>query len=328
MLSRLFDSRLFRRAPSDLDQVGPRGRAWAADPSIDAALRTAWIEDGLVVLRGVYDAAAVARFDDCVGAVRGGVAALRGQRYTDRIGQLHQQYPALLELAAAPDVVRFLRWALEDDPLVFGSLSFERGSQQGAHVDAIFFYTEPIYAMAGVWIALEDVDPDAGPLFYLPGSHRWPFPHADALVAAQSELAARWQAARDGRLEGDERAQFINGLGQAWVATLERTQAARQAAPVALPLKRGDVAVWHALLAHGGTPQHDPARTRKSVVFHYIGATARLFSMHEFFLHSRAELLRQTGAANPRGRYGTLEYIRYPTFATYDEGREILHPVT
>jgi hypothetical protein len=34
--------------------------------------------------------------------------------------------------------------------------------------------------------------------------------------------------------------------------------------------KKGDVFVWHAHLLHGGSPIRDPARTRKSYVFHYF----------------------------------------------------------
>ena len=36
------------------------------------------------------------------------------------------------------------------------------------------FNTEPPGLMCGVWVALEDIDMDCGPLVYYPGSHRLP----------------------------------------------------------------------------------------------------------------------------------------------------------
>lgn len=28
--------------------------------------------------------------------------------------------------------------------------------------------------MCGVWLAMEDIAEEAGPVFYVPGSHKWP----------------------------------------------------------------------------------------------------------------------------------------------------------
>jgi ectoine hydroxylase-related dioxygenase (phytanoyl-CoA dioxygenase family) len=41
------------------------------------------------------------------------------------------------------------------------------------------FHSAPAGFMCGLWIALEDVRPEAGPLIYYPGSHRSPYPDAD-----------------------------------------------------------------------------------------------------------------------------------------------------
>ena len=35
--------------------------------------------------------------------------------------------------------------------------------------------TEPPGFLVGMWVALEDIDEGAGPVFYVPGSHRLPY---------------------------------------------------------------------------------------------------------------------------------------------------------
>lgn len=46
------------------------------------------------------------------------------------------------------------------------------GTQQHFHSDAVHFQSDPPEFMCGVWIALEDIHPDAGPLSITPCSHR------------------------------------------------------------------------------------------------------------------------------------------------------------
>jgi len=152
--------------------------------------REHWLRDGYVVLPNVYSRERVAEYNRVVARERLSVPEDKDEfGYGERLGQLHQKYPELLDLASDNVVLKFLSYAFGDEPVVFGSLNFERSTEQKAHIDAIFFYPQPIYSMAGCWVALEDVHPDAGPLFYLPGSHRWPFSNGEDVVAGRPELA-------------------------------------------------------------------------------------------------------------------------------------------
>ncbi len=54
------------------------------------------------------------------------------------------------------------------------SLTFINGSTQDAHQDTIHLTPFPRGLMCGVWVALEDVVPGSGELFYYPGSHLLP----------------------------------------------------------------------------------------------------------------------------------------------------------
>lgn len=225
-------------------------------------------------------------------------------------------------------ILRFLTWAFGEDPVLFGSLNFDKGTQQNAHIDAIFFWPEPSYSMAGVWVALEDVSPEAGPLFYLSGSHQWPFFNSDAVVASSPELAQRRDAARCGELSAEEKGRLVSELGVAWSQELDRLQDQLAGEPVRPALKAGDAVIWHSLLAHGGSPRLDPSLSRRSVVFHYFGSGAKLLTMEQFMLHDADELPNLPPTAPPRKRYRGLDYMQFDYFVTYTAAGEVIHSLT
>ena len=51
---------------------------------------------------------------------------------------------------------------------------FPRWHAQHFHTDSVHFSSCPERFMAGVWVALEDIDSDNGPLILYPGSHALP----------------------------------------------------------------------------------------------------------------------------------------------------------
>ncbi|WP_207212482.1 phytanoyl-CoA dioxygenase family protein, partial [Sphingobium cupriresistens] len=82
--------------------------------------------------------------------------------------------PQALDLFHVPALFDFLRLIFDADPLLFQSLSFDQGSQQGLHQDTAYVVVQQPLQLAACWIALEDVQPGSGELFYAPGSHRLP----------------------------------------------------------------------------------------------------------------------------------------------------------
>ena len=109
------------------------------------------------------------------------------------------------------------------------------------------------------WIALEDVAPGAGELFYYVGSHRMrEFVYGGEFKGA--EEARRLGA--DGNLDAELKMHVQKIPKQAEVMGLKKER---------LIAKRGDVLFWSADLAHGGSPISSE-RTRKSVVTHYCPA--------------------------------------------------------
>ena len=153
---------------------------------------------------------------------------------------------SVAEVARAPVVLETLELLYGRPAFPFQTLNFERGTQQRPHSDTIHFHSVPQRFMAGVWVALEDIHPDSGPILVYPGSHRLP-----VLDPLDLGFEATW----------DNHDRYEDAIG----AVVE----AAGLEPLALPLRRGQAVIWAANLLHGGEAVRDPARTRLSQASHY-----------------------------------------------------------
>jgi ectoine hydroxylase-related dioxygenase (phytanoyl-CoA dioxygenase family) len=155
--------------------------------------------------------------------------------------------PNVKALALAPPVLSVLADLYGRKPLPFQTINFLRGSQQAPHSDAIHFHTIPEGYMCGVWMALEDMDMENGPLIYYPGSHKLPY-----VRPADFGVEAKWD-------------NYPNY--EEYVADVIEREGLE---PAYGTIKKGQAIVWAANLIHGGAPQKDPDRTRHSQVTHYF----------------------------------------------------------
>lgn len=149
-------------------------------------------------------------------------------------------------VALDEDVAAALRWVLQCDPALIGSLNFERGSTQRFHTDTLYMPGKTPGGMTAAWFALEDVSAEAGPLIYYPGSHLIPMFRFSSGDPAQIDAEVPYY------VEYMDREVQRRGLSH------------QQFLP-----KQGDVLIWHELLYHGGAPIVDLQKTRKSLVVHY-----------------------------------------------------------
>ncbi len=173
-----------------------------------------------------------------------------GCRKDLRIQDAWQQVEAVKQLALQPLVLEILECVYGRRPFAFQTLNFPVGTQQHLHSDAVHFHSEPAGFMCGVWVALEDIHPDAGPLEYVPGSQRLPYLQAHD-VGVESHPAA-------------DCTQTI--FHQAWQAMVEAQGLTRQIFKPRL----GEALLWSANLLHGGSAVVDSRRTRWSQVTHYF----------------------------------------------------------
>jgi hypothetical protein len=170
--------------------------------------------------------------------------------YPQRVADAWPEIEGVRKIATAPRVLSVLRTLYRREPIPMQTLNFGRGTEQRAHSDAMHFDSVPHGFMCGVWVALEDVDEDNGPLEYYPGSHRLPMLDHLALGITGSE----------------QRDYEHYGAYEELVQTMVRELKLERRV---LRIPRGQAIVWAADLLHGGSPIKDPGRSRHSQVTHY-----------------------------------------------------------
>ena len=234
-----------------LEIVARRRRAGQLDDD-DAQRFVHWIEHGYVILPGaVSNAECDAVGSDLRRAFEHGDERLHvfapgeqsGSPLTAglemdgmRVNDIYVYFDSAREALFNDAVLSFLSIAFDAAPLLIQSLTFEHGSQQGFHQDTAYVVIDPPLALAATWLALEDVKEGSGELMYLDGSHRL----ADHLF---SSAYKSWHLPRDGFAGHDH---YCAGL-------IERSAAANLEERRLLA-RKGDVLIWSADLAHGGSP--------------------------------------------------------------------------
>jgi ectoine hydroxylase-related dioxygenase (phytanoyl-CoA dioxygenase family) len=168
----------------------------------------------------------------------------------ERVQDAWRACEAVRRLATLAKVRRLLAAAYGRKPFAFQTLSFRRGTEQSIHTDTMHFHSAPERFMCGVWIALEDIAPEAGPLRYVVGSHRLPV-----------------MTMRKAGLNHDR--PTLEDYSRYYIPALHRQLAEAGLPEARATPKKGTALVWAANLAHGGAPIADPASTRRSLVTHY-----------------------------------------------------------
>ncbi|NND66620.1 MAG: hypothetical protein HKN19_03435, partial [Halioglobus sp.] len=235
----------------------------AASSGLDAAEAEAladFVEQGFCTLPGKVEESLLERMNaDLDAMLDRGEIQVAGEGEDHRVEQIHEKSSAAREIWTLPSVMKFLRAVFQEEVLPCQTLVFLRGSGQDMHQDTIHLTAFPAGYMCGVWIALEDIEEDAGPLFVYPGSHRLPRLYCDTVGMSK---------VHDG--DWSEFAQkFLPRLA-------DELEAAGCEKQTYLP-RRGDILVWHENLTHGGSERNNHALSRRSIVSHYFSAGAAVW---------------------------------------------------
>ena len=149
-----------------------------------------------------------------------------------------------------------------------------RDPDRNAHVHS-FSHFEPSSGSIIGWFAIEDISPDAGPMWIEPGSHLRNETLFDEVLDVRSDLR-------------DELARLRNtGATYAgWGRWMLRAQAVMSellekriddagGTRVPVLLKAGDLLLFHNALTHGTLPPRDRTRTRWSLLARYQGLNTK-----------------------------------------------------
>ncbi len=121
------------------------------------------------------------------------------------------------------------------------TMYFDGNQTTWAHRDGHYIDSGEAGQMVGVWVAAEDIHPEAGRFFVLPRSHSMKVPGES----------------------GDPNSDDY----KAKMAEFVRHEPLDCLSPV---LRQGDMLMWNSMVIHGSLPTTDPRQSRRSFTAHYV----------------------------------------------------------
>jgi Phytanoyl-CoA dioxygenase (PhyH) len=224
------------------EEFDDRDRPWLdridLDESVLDAECKAWRRDGVLRLPGLLPDELIeayqARFEayHCLGGF-----------------QTPTPYEVVAELRALslfPPVVERINKLIGDEMILHLNLTGWVSTERKWHQDDYLNPPQVNGWYVAIWMALDDITPDAGPFQYIPGSHRWPVMRRDRVM----DLMTPEQAAEDAAHPNS----LWTVLTQDPVAAAVEQRRQELNAPIESFLaRRGDVLIWHACLQHRGS---------------------------------------------------------------------------
>jgi ectoine hydroxylase-related dioxygenase (phytanoyl-CoA dioxygenase family) len=183
----------------------------------------------------------------------------------------YNEYPRLIEgwrkseeirkLALHSTVISTLEKLYSSKPIAFSTINFTKGTEQPMHSDYFHFGSMPELMLAGVWVALEDIDAEAGPLSVIPRSHTMPIIMPEDLGIFQLPKST-------------EEVKSNYTLYEKWVQDYIVHHGLKPYTP---KLKKGEALIWAANLLHGAFEIKRKELSRYSQVTHYHFESCEFF---------------------------------------------------
>jgi phytanoyl-CoA hydroxylase len=153
-----------------------------------------------------------------------------------------------LDVLTQPKIRHAVMAIIGEPGCIIHTMYFDGNQVTWAHRDGHYIDAERTGQMLGIWVAAEDIHPDAGRFFICPRSHLSRVP---------------------GELEGDS----ADPNGKSYKALMADFVENSPFECVAPELKQGDMLMWSSMTIHGSMPTTEPQFSRRSFTAHYIPAS-------------------------------------------------------
>ena len=171
--------------------------------------------------------------------------------------------PEILALGCYPRLLAVIRQLFSEDFRFNFSLTQFTSTNRAWHQDDYLGPDELFGRYCAVWMALEDIHPDAGPFQFIPGSQRWDGMRG-RLVREHVRPEVRDWIGLAG--QGGHWAQ----IAEAFTTPAYEAKIAKEALPqYTFHARKGDVLIWHGRLVHRGSIANVPGMRRPALICHY-----------------------------------------------------------
>lgn len=277
-------------SPRQLVLQHPRGTAEIEpypSPDDSAAFRQWFEREGYIVVRNAVP----------VALCESGIKAFRHEVLPDRLGFFERhasgryerhvltetgfmKYPIMnlqdlsekkyrafrctgLDVLTQPRIQQAVQVLCGEPGRLVHTMYFDGNQTTWAHRDGHYIDSGKAGQMIGVWVAAEDIHPEAGRFFVLPRSHTMKVPGESGDPNSDAYKARMAEFVRHGPLDC--------------------------LSPV---LRQGDMLIWNSMVIHGSLPTTDPRHSRRSFTAHYVPRS------HQYQWNVRSETSRRSIMVN------------------------------
>lgn len=180
-----------------------------------------------------------------------------------------------LAILTHPNLQAAVKNLLGEPGKIVQTMYFEGNPKTWAHQDTYYLDAEQIGRMVGVWIAVEDIRPDAGRFYVYPKSH---------LVNM-----AKNGGAIDYAFHHDQYKELVKKIIRKNNLTCR--------APA---LRKGDVLFWASKTIHGSLETTEPAHSRRSFTGHFIPQSSRFLQFQSRIKPLELETINGVSVHKPK----------------------------
>jgi phytanoyl-CoA hydroxylase len=173
-----------------------------------------------------------------------------------------------------------------EEILLVQTMYFESNQVTPAHQDTYYIDSSVLGRMVGVWIAVEDIHPDAEQFYICPGSHQIDAPKN----SGQFDVA------------------FHHAQYKAFIEEILETYKLERRAPL---MRKGDVICWTAKTIHGSLAARDSSASRSSITGHFIPVSTRLLHLQKIEKRLNVRPVNSVLVHFPKDQTKLMNRLRY-----------------
>jgi Phytanoyl-CoA dioxygenase (PhyH) len=196
----------------------------------------------------------------------------------------HEEHLATQRLIFNTNLIKFLHLHFGEAPVVRQPETGLYHRSTPPHTDSLDFKVSPYGAEVRVWCALEDVHPDSGPIYFIPGSHK------TISAGLEREVLSEHPEFREllrSQMRPTVATEYFLATKPLWryVKQVKLPNATKSAGMQVQPLllRKGDAVVFSSDVVHGTCRCNDERRTRKYCVAFWAAKSSVWYHSRSFW---------------------------------------------
>jgi hypothetical protein len=190
----------------------------------------------------------------------------------------HREHQPTLELIFNRELMDFLRYRFGDEPVMRQPQTGLYQQHAPIHTESLDIKPDSFGGEVRIWCALENVNPDAGPVYYVPRSHnlisscleeRLSKDHPDFIDVLERLTEPTTHAAY-----GAATGPFFKIVKEEILPQLVEQMGLQRVAPI---LAKGDAVIFRTDVVHGTSPCVNPSLTRKYLTAFWTRTSTRWY---------------------------------------------------